>query len=130
VLLLSLPGCVPSSDDDVNAGDSPDLVRECSDLKRQNRDLSRQVQELEAEKQVLEGTIGDLRRRERLLSNRLYRMQEDLEKQKEIVEVLNKLPAERDAYKRKAESLEARVAELELELRNLRKETDEPVTGE
>ncbi|NBB96402.1 MAG: hypothetical protein GVY16_11780 [Planctomycetes bacterium] len=130
VLVLMLSSCVPSDDKNLGTGDPPDLVRECNDLKRKNRDLSRRIEELEAQKQVLEGTVGDLRRRERLLSDRLYRLQEDLGKQKEIVEVLNKLPAERDAYKRKAEALTDKVAELELELRNLRKDMDASAAGE
>jgi cell division protein FtsB len=121
-LLGVLASCAPEQPENLSAEQRRELIVECNELKQQNNVLQRQVELLEAEKSVLEQTVEGLRDRERILSARLMRLQKDTTRQKEIIEVLNDLPAERDALRREAVQLKKRIVELEVRLRDLQED--------
>ncbi len=140
--LLTLPAsCAPEDGTmPLSAEQRRELIVECNALKQRNNALQRQVELIEAEKSVLEQTVEGLRDRERTLSARLMRLQKETTRQKEIIEVLNDLPAERDAFRREVARLKRYVVELELKLRDMQErppeegqetspESEPPATG-
>lgn len=123
VLLGSVPlGCVPQTEAQPQTATTPELYA----LRLENDKLRKRIKELEAAADIQAKRAEEIARRDKQLTRKVTELQFEIERLRDQVRSLGKVPAERDRYRAEARKAKRRAAGLELELRRLRKQQTPP----
>jgi chromosome segregation ATPase len=122
VTLAGTFGCRPISSE---SGSKDSTAQDIFDLRRENKKLTKENEELKTKLTVHAARTKELQERESHLAGKVARMQREIGKLKEQIDVLKHAPADRDRYRAESHKAKMIIVELRREIRQMQKKLDE-----